>query len=88
MFEENRRNGSFETDEFWLPIKDISVSSTTQSSLASVSTRDVRFFYLETMSLDLEFRTYEPYIEFPLFINFIAKFQFSTNITRNQVIIV
>ncbi|KAJ6625245.1 hypothetical protein Bhyg_16462, partial [Pseudolycoriella hygida] len=37
VFEENRRNGIFETDEFWLPIKDISVSSTTQSSLASVN---------------------------------------------------
>lgn len=37
-FDENRRNGCFETDEFWLPIKDISVSSTTQStSLTSVS---------------------------------------------------
>lgn len=38
FFEENRKSGCFETDEFWLPIKDISVSSTAQStSLTSVS---------------------------------------------------
>ncbi|KAG4076574.1 hypothetical protein HA402_002737 [Bradysia odoriphaga] len=38
IFDENRRNGNYETDEFWLPIKDISVSSTAQStSVASVN---------------------------------------------------